>query len=299
MRLRRFLMFSLLAVVLGAVLAGAGYWAYWNFYARFRPVLIAKNTAEIERLLDQAGWVAPNRTGPYLYMITYRACAECARYQREEFPKLAEANVDTRVITFARADADGVPQSAPSERSTVAELWINRDWNLYLNWMATPRQSWTAPGLRRADGDFARTAVVDASRQFLGKLEPLLAANGLSLRTGYPILIWRDRDGQMKACACTDTRTYRFVRQDLGVADEKPRFIALPLPEPEPDVSEAPDTVPAAPAAQRQRPDPLATPTAPIPYNGKGSPPPPPAKKTEPAPGTQPTKPSDSSNIFY
>jgi len=293
-------MFSLLAVVLGAVLAGAGYWGYWNFYARFRPVVIAKNTAEIQRLLDQAGWVAPNRTGQWVYMITYRACAECAKYQREEFPKLAEANIDTRVITFARADADGVAQSTPAERSTVAELWINRDWNLFLNWMATPRQSWTAPGLRRADGDFARTAVVDASRSFLGKLEPLLAANGLSLRTGYPILIWRDRDGQMKACACTDPRTYRFIREDLGVADEKPRFITLPMPEPlvEPDME--PETTVPAPAPARPRTDPLATPSAPIPYNGKGTPPPaPPAKKSDPAPGTQPTKPSDSSNIFY
>ena len=142
MRLRRFLMFSLLAVVLGASVAGGGYWAYWNFYARWRPVTIVKNQADIQKLLDAAGAVSPGRTGPWLYMITYRACAPCARYQREEFPKLAEANVDTRVIAYARPDREGQTQSTAAERATVAELWINRDWNLYLKWMAAPRQTW-------------------------------------------------------------------------------------------------------------------------------------------------------------
>ena len=50
MRLRLFLMFSLLAVVLGASVAGGGYWAYWNFYARWRPVTIVKNQADIQKL---------------------------------------------------------------------------------------------------------------------------------------------------------------------------------------------------------------------------------------------------------
>jgi len=296
MRLRRFLMFSLLAVILGATVAGVGYWAYWNYYARFRPVTIAKHQAEIQKLLDQAGWVSPQRSGPWIYMITYRACAECARYQREEFPKLAEANVDTRVIPYVRPDREGLSLSTAAERSTVAELWINRSWPLYLEWMATPRQQWAAPALKPADADIARTAVVDASRQFTAKLEPLLKANGLG--SGYPILIWRDRDGFLKACACSDRRTYHFIREDLGVADEAPSFISLPGPEPQPDVLPEPEAPAAAPAVRAPAPDPLATPAQPIPYNGKAQPLPP-GKKGEPAPGTQPQRPADSSNIFY
>ena len=299
MRLRRFLMFSLVAVVLGAVLAGVGYWAYWNYYARFRPVTIVKHQAEIQKLLDQAGWVSPQRSGPWLYMIGYRACAECARYQREEFPKLAEHNVDTRVIVFARADREGLAQSTTAERSTVAELWINRDWGLYLSWMATPRQRWGAPGLKPADSDIARTAVVDASRQFVARLEPLLKANGLG--SGYPIMIWRDRDGFLKACACSDRRTYHFIREDLGVADEAPSFISLPEPAPQAGVLLDPQAT-AAPAARAPAPDPAATPSQPIPYGQVrpgGQPQPPPGKQGEPAPGTQPARPSDSENIFY
>ena len=298
MRLRRFLMFSLLAVVLGAVLAGVGYWAYWNYYARWRPVTIVKNQAEIQKLLDSAGWVSPARTGPWIYMITYRACPECARYQREEFPKLAEVNVDTRVIIFARADLQGQSQSTAAERATVSELWINRNWMLYLQWMATPRQQWAAPGLRPADGDIARTAVVDASRQFVGKLEPMLKANGLG--TDFPILIWRDRDGYLKACACSDRRSYKFIRHDLGVADETPSLITLPSPEPTPQPEVLPPPAGAPVPAPAPRPAAPATPAAPIPYQpGDQQQQQPPAKKGPPAPGTQPTKPADSSNIFY
>lgn len=298
MRLRRFLLFSLLAVVLGALVAGGGYWAYWNYYARWRPVTIVKDQAEIQKLLEAAGAVAPQRTGAWLYMISYRACAPCARYQREEFPKLAEANVDTRVIVFARPDREGVSQSTAAERATVAELWINRDWNLYLNWMAQPRQAWTAPGVRPSDGDIARTAVVDASRQFVDKLTPLLKGNGLGGE--YPLLIWRDRDGYLKACACADRRSYAFIRHDLGVADETPSLISLPRPDPAPaPLTEPEPAAPAAPAAPRPAPrDPLATPSEPIPYDGKGRP----AQKAPagpPAPGSQPDRPSDSSEIFY
>ena len=306
MHLRRFLLFSLLAVVLGATVAGGGYWAYWNFYARWRPVTITKNQADIQQLLFASGAVSPQRTGPWLYMITYRACAPCARYQREEFPKLAEANVDTRVIIFARPDREGLSQSTAAERATVAELWINRDWNLYLQWMAVPRQQWSVPGLRPADGDIARTAVVDASRQFTDKLEPFLKANGLG--SEYPLLIWRDREGYLKACACADRRSYSFVRHDLGVADETPTIIALPQREPEPEAAPpAADTVPppaASPAAPRTRGrDPLATPSRPIPYQPGGSPPPaapaPAQPSGPPVKGSQPDKPNDSSNIFY
>lgn len=297
MRLRRFLLFSLLAVVLGATVAGVGYWAYWNYYARWRPVTIVKDQAEIQKLLESAGWASPQRTGPQLYMIAYRACAPCARYQREEFPKLAEANVETRVIVFARPDREGASQSTAAERATVAELWINRDWTLFLNWMATPRQDWTAPGLKPADGDIARTAVVDASRQFVDKLTPLLKGNGLG--SEYPLLIWRDRDGYLKACACADRRSYAFIRHDLGVADETPSLIALPRPaEPAPEPVPAPDLAlpPATPGRPAPR-DPLATPSQPIPYDGKQRP----AQKSDgqPAPGSQPQKPSDSSEIFY
>ena len=219
----RFLFFSLVAVIVGGVIAAGGYWAYWNFYERFRPVTIAKNQTEIQRLLDEADWVSPGRSGAPLWIISYRDCAECTTYQREEFPTLAAANIDTRVIVFARPDHEGLQQSTAAERATIAELWINRDWSLYAKWMATPHKDWAADGLKASDHDFARNAVVNATRDYVSQMAPLLKGAGLG--DTYPILIWRDRDGFLKACACTDERSYHFIRTDLGVEGEGAKLV--------------------------------------------------------------------------
>ena len=219
----RFLFFSLVAVIVGGVIAAGGYWAYWNFYERFRPVTVAKNQTEIQRLLDESDWVSPGRSGPPLWIISFRDCTDCTAYQRDEFPKLAAANIDTRVIVFARPDHEGLQESTPAERATIAELWISRDWSLYAKWMATPHKDWTADGLKPADHDFARNAVVNATRDYVGQMAPLLKGAGLG--DTYPVLIWRDHDGFLKACACTDERSYHFIRSDLGVEGEGAKLV--------------------------------------------------------------------------
>ncbi|HEY3813311.1 MAG TPA: hypothetical protein VGL66_08785 [Caulobacteraceae bacterium] len=254
----RFLFFSLVAVIVGGVIAAGGFWAYWNFWERFRPVTIAKNQTEIQRLLDEADWVSPGRSGPPIWMITYRDCTDCTAYQREEFPKLAAANIDTRVIVFARPDHEGLQESTPAERATIAELWINRDWSLYAKWMATPHKDWAADGLKPADHDFARNAVVNATRDYVNQMTPLLKAAGLG--DAYPILIWRDHDGFLKACACTDERSYHFIRSDLGAPGEAKKL----LDEVKSAISNATNTATNA-TAPTKKPAPAAAPPAPAP----------------------------------
>jgi hypothetical protein len=108
-----------------------------------------------------------------------------------------------------------VPKSTPAERATVAELWVNRSWALSEKWDATPVEAWTAKGIAPADGDVARTAVIEAGRKTVEDLRPLLKANGVNF--AYPLLVWWTPDGKMKACACERRETYRFVRKDLGI----------------------------------------------------------------------------------
>jgi hypothetical protein len=300
----RLLLSSLMAMVIGGVLAAGGYWAYFNFYARFQPVTITKNQADIERLLAEGDWVSPGRTGPALYMVAYRDCQACTDYMRDEFPKLAVANVDTRVIVFARADREGLQQSTPIERATVAELWINRDWNLFAKWMSTPRRDWSAEGIKPAEKDWARRAVVASTRDYVNQLFPLVKSSGLS--DDYPLLIWRDHDGFLKACACTDSRSFHFIRADLGV--EKP-LIQLPgldlpwltgskpqaksdtVPQPAAPVAQAapqaaPAQAPAAEAAPAPAADTPASNAAPAAAATTAT--------VQPAPVTKATKPTQS-----
>lgn len=277
--MRRFFVWSALAALIGLVLAVGAFWAYQHFYARFQPVTVTRNQAEIQRLLDESSWVSSGGGGEPLYIIGYRDSAAMQRYEREEAPKLRAAGVEVRIVVFARPDREGLARSTAAERATVAELWLTRDWTLYQRWTATPTNNWTAAGIPAADGSLARTAVVDAGRQFIATLGQELRGNGL--QSAYPLVIWRDREGYMKACACSDDRSWAFVRDDLGAPDsvapagepggaaptvypgdgspEGLPYPTLPIPpvdgQPAPAPGAAPPARPAAPPAPRKAPE--------------------------------------------
>lgn len=210
--MRRFKIWASVALVLAVVVAGL--WALWNFELRWRPKTITRHQAEITQLLEHSGWVSPGLKGKTLYMLSFRSCPDCIRFRAEEFPALHAAGVDTRVIMIARRDLNGLAQSTPEERSTVAQIWITRDWNRLEAWEAGPPQAWKAIGIPPADGDIARTAVVESGRSLVDRLRPLLKKNGV--RLAYPTLVWWNDKGEMRACACEKRETYRFVRRELG-----------------------------------------------------------------------------------
>lgn len=193
-------------LVLVVALAGAAGWAFWNYEARWRPKTITRHQMEIVRLLESSGWASPGLKGQRLYVIAYRDCPECQRFQAEEFAGLHEKNVDTRVIQVARRDLNGVARSTPAERARVAQVWLTHDWKLL--------QAGKAQGLPPADGDMARTAIVEAGRKMVDDLTPLMKDNGVKF--AYPLLVWWDDKGRMRACACDKPETYRFVRKELG-----------------------------------------------------------------------------------
>ena len=127
--------------------------------------------------------------------------------------KAVQLDLEAKKV-IARADKNGVEHSTPAERATVAELWVNRKWSLLQSWKAVTPQAWTAPGIPPADGDIARTSVVEAGRAAVEKLTPLLKDNGVEF--AYPLLVWWTEDGEMHACACEAPQTYRKVRRELG-----------------------------------------------------------------------------------
>ena len=210
--MRRFLLILGLAAIL--VVAGAVVYLMWDLDWRWRPHTIEKHQAEIAEALSQAGWVSPHLTGPKVYVIAYRDCEPCTRLEQAVFPKLQAADVDTRVIMIARPDQNGQLGSTPAERSTVAELWTNRSWKLFQQWSLATPANWAAPNVAPADGDAARGAVIEVGRQLVATLTGQLKDDGVKF--DYPTLIWWTKDGRMRACACTDPQTYRFVEKELG-----------------------------------------------------------------------------------
>ncbi len=206
-------------IVVAALSAGAG-WLYWDNFQRYRPHTITVNQLEITRTLESSGWVSALRgqpsspQAPRLYMISFRDCPDCQRFEREVMPRLMQAGVDVRIIMVARGDSDGIAHSTPAERATVAELWTNRNWQLWQRWHESNSQAWTAQGIPPADGDISRTAVIEAGRQMVHDLTPMLGRN--SINFAYPLLVWTTRTGELHGCACESQKTYRYLFSELA-----------------------------------------------------------------------------------
>jgi hypothetical protein len=65
-----------------------------------------------------------------------------------------------------------------------------------------------------ADGDAARSAVIEVGRQLATTLASDLKSAGVGF--DYPTLVWWTKDGKMRACACTSAQSYRYVEKELG-----------------------------------------------------------------------------------
>jgi len=62
-------------------------------------------------------------------------------------------------------------------------------------------------------------------------LNPLLRKNKVTV--GYPLLIWRDRNNQLRVCSCTDAHSYSYILSDFGAHDVvekgKKTWFSLPI----------------------------------------------------------------------
>ena len=220
--MRRFLLWSVLAVIVGFGLAGLGYGAVWYLLApqtatpvarhqsgpdrtvRTKDVVTVSNAEELQRLLDETSWIsAGDGQGDPVWIVGDRQALEQSASRIEGL----KPGTALRIVAFAPADEGGVSQASGPDRATVAELWLTRDWLLYERWMATAPDKWTAAGIPPAEQDTARSGLVETGRRFVERLSALTQADGLS--RGYPLVIWTDTDGVMKACACATDGAWR------------------------------------------------------------------------------------------
>lgn len=174
---------------------------------------LTKHGPEILKLLKQSGWVSPHLSKRrWIYMISFRSCPDCIRFETEQFPALQKARIDTRVVMVARR-----AKSTEPERTGVGELWAKRDWKTYEKWTGMPVAAWTGEGYPSGDNDPKRAALVEKSRVLIDQIKPLLADEGIDLR--YPSFVWKDSRGRIRGCACEQPDSYPALRADLGIKD--------------------------------------------------------------------------------
>ena len=174
-----------------------------------------QHEAAIAALLDDASWVSPGLSkDKVLYMVSWQSCPYCLAYERDDFPKLQAAGVDTRVIVYVRAIS-----STTQERAGVAELWRHRSWELWKRFVKIPISSWTAEGLP-SDTDPTSVALVAKSQKFADNMRVLMSENGIGTREhlNLPTLIWRGKDGHLRGCGCEKVELRKYVLDELGAS---------------------------------------------------------------------------------
>jgi len=199
-------MMAAFVVAVGVVL-----FLWWDLDVRWRPHDVTKASDQLAQQLAAAGWVSMGGGGANkVYLVAVRDCRPCAAFESGEIPALGKAGADVRVIMVDPNDAS----STAPERATVAELWVNRGRPLLQAWLAADAKTWTAPGVPPADGDAARTAVVQASRTLADSVRAIARQNGFPL--AYPLVVWRAKDGTLEAAAGNCPKTWRYVEKDVA-----------------------------------------------------------------------------------
>ena len=198
------MMVAFVVVVIGVV------FLWWDLDVRWRPHEISRNSDQLVNLLQSAGWVSSGGGANKVYLVALRNCRPCERFAASELPALQKAGADVRIVMIAAPEQT----STPAERSTIAELWVNRRWPLLQSWLEAPLATWTAPNVPPADGDAARSAVVETSRDLADRLKPLTRQNGLTF--AYPLVVWRTNDGVLEAAAGNCPKTWAYLMKDAG-----------------------------------------------------------------------------------
>ena len=193
---RGFVFLLVLAAIAGAM------WLWWLVDLRGQPSTIKKDQASLASALQRAGWVSPHIDGRIVYVMVKGECPACGRFEKGALEAFETRGIDTRIIVVAPPDKDGKAMSTAADRAAVAEFWINRDWSLYKRWR-TPSPT-TMAGLAPADGDAARTAVVQTARASAATIQRVLNRNGVAM--GYPVAVWWNKSGDMRA-SLVDNRT--------------------------------------------------------------------------------------------
>jgi hypothetical protein len=205
-RMRRWLVFiAMLAIIGGAM------WLLWWIDLRGAPHTVTKDQTALASELRSAGWVSPHNNGKIVYVLVSTECPACRRFETGPLETLQGQGVDTRIIVVAPADRNGKALSTPADRAAVAEFWIGRDWNLYKSWRTSSPT--TMAGVSPADGDAARTAVVDAARTSAAKIADLLQRNGVAF--GYPMAIWWNKAGDMRASKVDNPTAARKAEHEI------------------------------------------------------------------------------------
>ncbi|MBL4596411.1 MAG: hypothetical protein JKX99_07515 [Robiginitomaculum sp.] len=176
------------------------------------PQTIKIGVAELTDALTNSPWVSPGLPGKALYKIGFRTCPDCINYELTEFKDLHAANIDTRVMVYARR-----AKASAAEQAIVADLACTRDWNVYIRWMEDVPDAYAEIyGLPpAANSNQQRAACLEWGRVVRDRVANVMLQNGWPIEV--PALFWRADNGDWRVFLGDDKRGKRMIRRELGV----------------------------------------------------------------------------------
>lgn len=205
-------------LVFGLILAGIGFVAVFEkppIPAKLlpkTPITITVGIGELTDALTHAPWVSPRLSGKAFYKIGFRTCPDCINFKLTEFADYQQANIDTRVILFARREI-----SSAEEQAILADMACKRDWTIYSRWMAdVPEAYGETYGLPpAANSSKQRSACLEWGRIVHDRIANVVEQNGWQMQS--PALFWRAENGDWRMFLGDNKRAKRIIRKELGV----------------------------------------------------------------------------------
>ena len=194
---------------LGVLVAGVAILVWWSVFERDRPMQVVGEAQRLEAVLDKAPYITLYRGERPVTIIAPRSAYGLDQWLMEDAAELAEMGREVRLIMVPSGHG-GVGEDA-----TIAEIWLNRDIDLLRQWFSMRAEHWTGVGLERANTSSARMEALAEAEGFKRSLMRSLSRNGEDTR--WPVVVWRDRAGQMAVCLCNTANAASEARRTLGL----------------------------------------------------------------------------------
>ena len=166
---------------------------------------------QLEAALTEAKWVSPGTSDTAaLYQVSFRTCPPCIAYHEEQFPKLTDNGVDTRLLSFARRKT-----VSDAEKATLADVYAGRDWALSAKWWAksSPSEFYAANYSDAKATDEIELAVAQGKAS-VDALRDVLKANGVKM--AFPTHIWQNADGEWRVNVGYSPSSSKVILNELS-----------------------------------------------------------------------------------
>lgn len=156
------------------------------------------NGDAVMSLLEGAPYVSFGSGNAILYEVSFRACGPCISFARGGSRDVVRAGFQLRTFVFSpKSSGRGGSNGSAGEMASVAEIYRTRNADYYDAWFRSNNIDGFASnrGVPDITSNAIASAAVADGRAKIKELAALLEQSPVGPRWGFPVFIWRGREG--------------------------------------------------------------------------------------------------------